>query len=240
MTDVIENKLQMMYDENQPDSVFADQLEQELRRMHIRMAPARPVQSPRKRIVRQIVTVAASFAIVLGLVVTVPPLRSLAQSIFDFFIPGDGYVLPGDENAYADVITVETVAEAESIAGIEALEWVEGGFNILHISAADGFIHIAYERENDRGVLMHITKWRTGTRPEQDPISTEAEVFHTTVDGIAAQFVTGAWFGEVPYWEVDHYRQLRWEAEGFSYHLLVSSPFARSLEQAVAVAESLR
>ena len=237
MTNALEQKLQTIHNENQPDPAFAEQLEQELRRIHLSTTSTRPIQSRKVAIAHRMMAIAASFLIVLGLFTTVPPLRSLAQSIFDFFIPGDGY---SASDEYADVVTVETVAEAESIAGMEALEWVEGGFNILHIGAEEGFISIAYERENDRGVLMHVSKWRTDTRPGQLPISPDAAIVNTTVNGESAQFAAGYWFGSDPEWRPEHYRNLRWRDEEFSYSLQVSAPFADTLEEVVAVAEQLQ
>ncbi len=87
MTDVIENKLQTMYDENQPDPAFAEQLEQELRRMHMPTTPARPVQPRNVKIMRRIAAIAASFVIILGLFATVPPLRSFAQDLLAQLFP---------------------------------------------------------------------------------------------------------------------------------------------------------
>lgn len=240
MTDSLEHKLQILYNENQPDPVFAERLEEELRRMYLSKPSTRLLLSRKVAIAHRIAGIAACLLIVLGLFTAVPPLRSLAQTIFDFFIPSDDYSAP---DAYDDVITVETVSEAESIAGIEALEWVEGGFNILHIGAADGYIAIVYERENDRGVLMHVSKWRIDTRPEQLAISPDTAIVDTVVKGEAAQFAAGYWFQHKDQpltWETDHYRNLRWRDGEFSYSLQVSVPFAETLEEVVAVAESLR
>jgi len=81
MTDRIEDKLQEIYDENQPDPVFADQLEQELRRIHSSITPTKSVQSPGVKLIRQLTTIAALFVIVLGLFAALPSLRSFAQDL---------------------------------------------------------------------------------------------------------------------------------------------------------------
>jgi hypothetical protein len=234
MNDSLERKLMALHKQNQPDADFSDRLERELVSLH------RAGVSRRSTQVKHIARAAAAIVIVIGLFATVAPLRSLAEEILRFFVPGQGYVLPGDEAAYSDAVAVTTIEEAEAIAGFEALQWHGGGFNILAISAAPGYLHIAYERENDRGALMHVTKWRTDTRPEQTPIEAGVEIIQTSIDGVPAQFVAGAWFGEDPAWEADHYRQLRWTFGDFSYHLRVASPIARTREETVSIAESLQ
>jgi hypothetical protein len=234
MTDLLEKQLESIHAQNQPDDIFAHQLEQQLKAIH------KPVQHT--TFPRRLAAVAASVLLLVGAFITVPPLRSMAEDVFDFFITGTTYRLAGEESAYMDVVMVNTVEEAEAIAGFEALEWVEGGFNILSISAGEGYIHITYERDNDRGVLMHITKWHTATRPEQHPIDASAQVEATTINGVDAQFVRGSFFGEEPNleWVADYYRQLRWQANGFSYRLMISWPVVQTLEQTVAIAESLQ
>jgi len=234
MNDALERQLIRLHEQNQPDADFSISLERELRQIH------GASKSVPLRLVKRLSGIAASVIIAVILFATVPPLRNLAEELVRFFIPGSGYVLPGDEDAYSDAITVNTIEEGEQIAGFEALEWVDGGFNILVISAATDYLHIAYERINDRGALMHITKWRTDTRPERSPIEQGAEILQTTVNGADAQFVSGAWFGEDPAWETDHYRQLRWVVGEFSYHLRVASPIARTMDETVAIAEALR
>lgn len=234
--DLLEQQLQAMHRQNQPDADFANQLEQTLRAGHGENAPIHTLKMP---VYKRLGTIAASLLIVVILFATIPPLRSFAEDIIDFFVPGEGYVLPGNEGAYDDTVTVGTIAEAQAIAGIDALQWVDGGYTILNISAGEGVISIAYERENDRGVLMFVSKWRTGTRPEQYPISADADVILTTVNGHDAQYVAGGWFGDEPQWYND-FRHLRWQDDEFSYSLLITEYTARTLEETVAIAESLR
>lgn len=242
MTNPLEEKLQALHRDNQPAPAFADALEQQLRTL----SAAQPTadQAPVKRwpvgMMRRAATLAAALALTVTVVMTIPPLRTLAEEILQFFVPGTGYVLPGNENAYGDTVMVSTLPEAEALAGFPAIQWRGGGFNILAVSAAPGYIQIGYERENDRGVLMHLSQWRTGSRPEQSPVSGAADVIQTQVHGVDAQFVAGAPFGENPVWRPDHYRQLRWEKDGFSYHLRVAEDIAASVDDVVKIAESLR
>lgn len=237
MTDnnTLHDRLMILHTQNQPDADFADQLESQLRALATHNpTPARPYG--------RLALAAASIMMMIVAFATVPPLRSLAQDIIDYFIPSENYdpLENIEAGMYDDVVTVETVAEAEKIAGIDALEWVDGGFDILAITAGEGSVTIAYEQVNhppDRGNLMIVI---TGARPETSPVSPEASIEEVTVNGVDGQFVAGAWFGEVPKWEPDHYRQLYWQKDGISYHLMVARPIARTAEQTIAIAEALR
>lgn len=114
MTDVIESKLQTMYDENQPDPAFAEQLEQELRRMHIPTTPAKPIQPQHIRIFRRIATIAASFLIVFSLFATVPPLRSFAQDLLSQLFP------PTDNDQI--IITYRDLGTAQDFLTFDAFD----------------------------------------------------------------------------------------------------------------------
>jgi hypothetical protein len=243
MNDRLEQKLSELHNQNQPNPQFADQLEGQLTGMTIQTTPKKPFYLG--TIARPIAATLTLFALVSVIVMTVEPFRNLAQDLIRFFVetPANNYVLGGDEDAFMDTVSVSTIEEAEAIAGFDALEWVEGGFHILNISAGEGYISIAYERENDRGVLMHVSKWLTDTRPEQHPIPSDTPITPITVNGVDGQFVMGYWYQEAEndvLWYNEHYRQLRWQDDGLSYHLLVSSPIARTAEQTVRVAETLR
>lgn len=235
MNDRLEQKLQALYEDNQPDVAFANALEQQLHAMH--KGSHSPVQRFSQHTLKRVGIVAASLALLIVVIATVPPLRTLAEELIQFFVLGQGYALPADEPVYQDSVTVSNIAEGEVIAGFEALQWVGDGFHVIHVSAAEGYLHTTYERENERGALMILVQWRADSPLQPTPIDPDAEIIHTTIRGVEAQFVAGAPFGEDAAWRSDHYRQLRWEANGIGYHLRVSAPIAISLEQVLMIAE---
>jgi hypothetical protein len=247
MNDPLEQKLNALHAANQPNAVFVNQLEQQLRLAHLEntAAPASVVkQNGHLRLRRRLLGIAASVVIISGLFAVIPPLRTLAQNIIDFFVPSEEYADFGDTTAYDDLVSVDTIEEAEQIAGFEAMEWLDNEYKHLHIGAGKEFISIAYERKGDRGPLLIVTKYRTGTRPEQASVGPDTEVQSVVVRGVEGQFVTGTWVyyapdDSTPVWEPDHSRRLYWQHDGVSYQLYVLVHEVDTLEETVAIAEAL-
>ncbi|MBC8171479.1 MAG: hypothetical protein H7X77_07390 [Anaerolineae bacterium] len=248
MNDLLHDKLNTLHTQNQLDNTFADQLEQTLCQAHQQQMglPVNNAKSNRLRVLYpDLTTLAASLIIVVVLFATVPPLRSLAQELINFFVPSARFNEDAERAAYADVVQVNSVVEAETLAGIDALEWTASDYAIRYISAAEGTITITYEQTDtfDHGNLIMVSQFRTGTRPETEPVSPEAYVQQVTVRGVEGEFVAGAWFrrvGQDYEWEADYDRQLYWQQGGISYHLRVASPIANTAPEVVQIAEALQ
>ncbi len=260
LNDSLEQKLNALHAANQPDAAFVDQLEEQLRmaQMQNTTSPVSLVkQNGQLRLRRRLLGIAASVLLIAGLFAVVPPLRTLAQTIIDFFIPSEEFALPGDDrpftdvvqDIYSDVTMVSTIEEAEDIAGFEAMEWVNDDFKIINIQAGTAYIMIVYEQANasDHGVTLSISKYLTGTRIEQAPVGPDAEVYPIEVRGVPGQVVSGGWLcrkatcAEDEYeWLSDTFTNLYWEKDGMSYQLSVSPLYAKNLVETLAVAEALR
>lgn len=245
MSDALEKKLQSLHQQNQPDVDFANQLEQQLRDTYRESKPRMINSSSRHYLPywRRLAAVAAMLTMVVGLFATVKPLQTLAQEIIDFFVHSD--ITDSSELTHEGTpqpIIVGSIDEAEEIAGFDALEWHEEAFHTIFILAAEGYINLVYERENDRGPLVIISKMSHTYPGDPAPVSPDTDIIDTTINDLPAQFVAGWWHtprGESTQWHTEQ-RLLKWQDDHFHYSLTVSSYIADSLEDVVDLAESLR
>jgi hypothetical protein len=237
-TDSLYDELAAVASRTAPEPEFANRLEQQLRAAHARRTSVKSAALRRK-----LAVAAASLALTFGLFATVPPLRALAQSLIDYFVPSDPPVGPPEPGTYPESIFVDTIEDAEAIAGFDAREWTADGFTIIHVSAAEGLVHILYERVGDRGNLVSLIQFRDGVLAETEPVPPTEHIQPIVVNGVEGQFVTGGWVqptgGDVT-WIEEHWRQAYWREDGINYHLRVSSTLARDASDTVAIAESLK
>lgn len=115
MTNSLEQKLQTIHNGNKPNPVFAEQLEQELRRIHTSTTSVHLGHSRRIGIVRRMIAIAASVLIVFGLFATVSPLRSFAQSLLEQLFPTTGEdkitIIYNDLGTPQEFPTIDTLRE---------------------------------------------------------------------------------------------------------------------------------
>ncbi|QPC80672.1 hypothetical protein G4Y79_13215 [Phototrophicus methaneseepsis] len=248
MTDLLEQELMALHQRNQPDAAFINQLEQTLRNSSAQRQPA--IISPKQEKLRiqptyrHLGLVAASIVIIFALVAAVEPLQTWAQEIFDFFIHSEitdsTQLVQHDQPEF---INVESITQAEEIAGFEALKWQAEHFNPIFILAAEGRITLVYEHKNDRGPLVIVSKTRNILPHEPEPVRPDATIINTKVNEYVAQFVAGWWHtprDESTQWSAENQRLLHWQDDHFSYSLTVSSYIADTLDEVVELAESLR
>lgn len=126
MTDLLEQKLNAIYDANQPDEEFAEQLEQQLKMMHRQpVSSSGPVHTHKLALVRRLTTAAASLLIMIALFATVTPFRSLAEDIFNGLFPrADDNVITVTHTASMDPETAAltsylTIEEVRTLANFE-------------------------------------------------------------------------------------------------------------------------
>jgi hypothetical protein len=254
MSDLLHQRLTVLHEQTQPDSDFADQLEKELRGAY-EQTP-QPVGlnlkvTRRTRLYRRLAVVAASLLIVVGLFITVPPLRSFAQDIMNYFVPGV-YTQPSEEDmaiASSGSRPVETVADAEAIAGFHVREWPEEGYQIAAINASKTLVGMLYESvpATRPSRIVSLEQSIAGVYGDTEPVGDGAHVETVTVNGVEGEYVQGMWTGEVTdgiagptVWNHDTYRQLRWQEGNIIYRVSISTEIADTPAEVVALAESLK
>lgn len=241
MTDALEQKLHTMHNENQPDPVFAEQLEQELRRMHTSTISVRPIQARKVGTAHRIVAIAASVLIVFGLFATVPPLRSFAQSLLEQLFPTT------DEDQIT--ITYSDLGTPQEFPTIDALREVAPYTVIVPSELSAGPIEDTYIYYSGRNVATQ--QYRTANLNiwvSQQPIA-DAELngllafsFNMTlpddvetrpvqIGTTQAELVRGMWVetgevdaaGNILYRWSDRfwYFSLRWQDSTFVYEVAV-------------------
>lgn len=241
MSDSLSRKLTALHADNQPDPAFADTLEAQLRAAHGIPATAVPVRrwSFLRPLARAAATAAALIVIASALVLTVPPLRTLAQDILDFFVVGTMPPPPPGSSANDVPIQFDTLEKAEAIAGFDALAITDSRVTIAGILANTDYVTQFYSVE-DVGMVV-LSQWVEGAGIEYYPVSDASAVENVTVNGVAAQFIAGAWnYVDGEYvWLPDAVSQLHWERDGMVYQLGTPPKFAGTAEALIAIAEAL-
>jgi hypothetical protein len=257
MTDPLHERLVTLHTQTQPDSQFADQLESDLR------AAAQAPQTSeisfkaarQRRVYRRLGALAASVVIVAGLFATVPPLRSFAEDVMNYFVPGPYTQLTDEEMAMARAawpsVEVDTVAEAEAIAGFDILEWTAEGYQSFGIHAVPSqSAGLGYEKLPLRpSEVIWLEQYVAGSYGEgiTQPVGDASDIQSVMVNGVQGEYVRGSWHSEVVdgkegpvTWRTDLFRQLHWEKDNIVYGITVSVKIADTPEEVIALAESLR
>lgn len=231
----------------QPNPAFAEALETQLRQMHAERYPAKRHNYLNTHWQMAV----ASIVLVCIMVMALPPTRTFAVQMVEFFFrsasdtitvqEGDGFAL--------EPVEVNTVDEAEAIAGFEMNEWVNERYALRFVFADTGHINLVYEQIDDGfGSLVHVSQTlleRADTNAF-DAIPPDVDIVTVTVNQNTAYYVEGYWFSYVEdgdstfRWVDDHYQQLQWMDDTYSYHLLIASDVVQSAEDAVMIAESLQ
>ncbi|MGJ3240328.1 MAG: hypothetical protein ACFE0Q_16595 [Anaerolineae bacterium] len=211
MNDALEHKLQTIHNENQPDPIFAEQLEQELRSIHSSIYLTEPIKPHSVSIVRRIVAIAASFLIVLGLFATVPPLRVVAQDIIGFFIAGEetietSVVIGGDASAEHNPYSLSISELQDQVA--EML--------YLPTYLPDGYVYDggSYDLQQERSIITYrcspLHSIGLTAQPVDDmaqimpyEVGESANIIDVDIDGTYGQYVRGFWVLSVPNYDSD-------------------------------------
>lgn len=211
MTDALERKLQMVHNENQPDQVFKEQLEQELRRLHASTMLVGSVHPRKAGIARPVVAIAASFLIVLGLFATLPPLRGLAQDIIDFFILGEetietSVVIGGDAAVGDDPYSLSISELQDQVAGTlylptllpDSYVYDGGSYNPQQ---AQFIVTYRCGTLNSIGLAAQPIEDATQILPYE--VGGSANIIDVNINGVQGQYVRGFWVLSVTGYDPD-------------------------------------
>ncbi|MEO0598757.1 MAG: hypothetical protein AAF126_21790 [Chloroflexota bacterium] len=239
--------LQAMADDIVPRPEFAQALENRLRQVHAeQQAPMRKTPTfPRWQ------AIAASVVLVCVLIAMLPPTRAFAVQMMSVFFRSDSDTITvAPSNGFSlNTVQVNTIEEAEAIANFEATQWYDEGYFLRFIFAADGHINLVYEQAGDGvGSLVHISQTRRELVDGSafDAVPPDVDITSVTVNDYVGEYVEGYWFsfaedGNTTFrWDDNHFRQLQWTDDTYSYRLMIASDVVQNADEAVALAESLR
>lgn len=205
--DRFSDELKELADRTQPSAAFIDTLEQQLRAAH--PASGRKV-APFRFPTRQLAAACAALLVALTAVLSIPPLRSLAQEVLDALFNRTAT----DTDVFATPVVVDMlptmmvpapylqsidVAQVEREAGFDVLipTFLPEGFAMtdIYYDAVAKQVFQSYARENNWVVIDGFTIAQ-GLAVDAQPldVGASAEIVPVTVGDAQGEFVVGTWF----------------------------------------------
>lgn len=241
--DTLFKELKTIADNIQVDTQFADTLEAKLRQT--------PVSKQNNTMwIRRASIAVASILLAVSIIAILPPTRTIALEVISFFFPTDDEQMTVEpSNDGPETIEVNSIAEAEAIAGFTAYQWMSDTHEVHWIFAGEGIINIVYEKAGERGSFLHTSQMERGLRTVSpyNAVPPEVDITAVNVNGFSGEYVEGYWVSygtdEDSYaefeWTDEYFRQLHWINDEYDLHLMMPSDVANSPDAAVAIAESL-
>jgi len=230
----------------EPDTDFVDGLEAQLRQHHQRVTTP---QTRKKQPYWRWASVAI-LSICIGLMALLPPAQTFAMQIFDFFFRTEGETIeyyPEEHQDFPETVEVESIQDAEALAGFDVYEWTDDRFVLRWIFAAEGITTLIYEQADSRGNVIHINQSTHNVRPLSpfNAVPEDVPIENVMVNDFAAQYVEGYWvnYGDggnpIFEWTDDYFRQLHWVTDEYDFYLMFNESMVDDAQEAIGIAEAL-